>query len=414
MPGNLDTDRARQYFEEAEALFAEDGGALWGHPLDGPLIFVDYETRRVVANQPDREGRLTHREGVWVGTIPPEVVVANTAMTWAGAHWTMVLWQALPQHPARRVALLAHEAFHRIQTELGLAPPDIPNANVHLDTLEGRTWLQLEWRALEAALIVDGEKQRTAVEHALVFRRTRQSLFPGGAAEERALEMHEGLAEYTGLRLSSTTPEQVADHVREAPSRYPSFVGSFAYASGPAYGFLLDQIAPGWRIGLTTDDDLGELAREALGLAVPQSLTQQAVELAKTYDGDTLRATEEARDRERQVEIAAYRERLWEGPVFILPLSEGVQCAFDPRATVPMADLGTVFPFVHVSDRWGVLDVAEGGLLMATDWKTARITAPEDKEGSPLKGAGWTLELSAGWRIEAGRRPGDLEVVERG
>jgi len=414
MSGNLDLDRAREYFAEAEASFTAEGGKLWGLSLDGPMIFVDYETREAVANQPDGEGELKLRDGVWVGVIPPEVMIANTAMTWAGVHWTMVLWQALPEEPMRRAALLAHEAFHRIQDEIGLPMPEIPNANGHLDTLEGRTWMQLEWRALEQALFADGETRRRAIGDALLFRASRRAHFPTAAVEERALEMHEGLAEYTGLRVSGLAQEQVADHIREAPSRYPSFVRSFAYASGPGYGFLLDEAAPAWRAGLTPEDDLGELLRAALGLTLPEPRGEHAAKRAEAYDGMALRAREEARERERQAEIAAYRERLWERPVLILPLSEGVQCAFDPRATVPIPDLGTVFPFVHVSDEWGVLDVAEGGLLMASDWKTARIRAPEEAEGSSITGEGWTLALRSGSRVQRGRRPDDVLLVEDG
>ena len=45
-----------------------------------------------------------------------------------------------------RHVTLAHELFHRIQSGLGLTRPEAGNR--HLDTLEGRYLLQLEWRAL--------------------------------------------------------------------------------------------------------------------------------------------------------------------------------------------------------------------------------------------------------------------------
>lgn len=79
--------------------------------------------------------------------IPPEAIIANTATKWAWVYWTMVIWQAISANPVWRSEFLAHEAFHRIQAEIGLPMPEVPNANVHLDTLEGSYWLQLEWRA---------------------------------------------------------------------------------------------------------------------------------------------------------------------------------------------------------------------------------------------------------------------------
>lgn len=71
MSDTLDLNLARQYFAEAAALFARDGGQLWDVSLDGPLIFVDYQTRQVVANRPDAEGQLAPQGELWVGELPP-------------------------------------------------------------------------------------------------------------------------------------------------------------------------------------------------------------------------------------------------------------------------------------------------------------------------------------------------------
>jgi hypothetical protein len=411
MDETLDVILAQQYFQEATAVFARDGGRLWGVSLDGPMLFVDCETRLAAANQPDAEGHLARQGEAWVGTIPADVVLANTAVTWAGVHWTMVRWQSLSDDPVRRAELMAHEAFHRFQAEIGLPWPEMPNANAHLDTLDGRYWLQLEWRALERALS-DQDRERAAGD-ALLFRATRRALFPEAVIEERSLEMHEGLADYTGFRLSQMRATEVAEFVRSAPARYPSFVRSFAYASGPAYGFLLDDVCPSWREGLTPQHDLGDLLQAAMAIALPRNLIAHAAARAQVYEGAVLRQNELARDRQRREEIAAYRARLLAGPGLILPLSTKVQCAFDPRATVPIPESGTVFPFIHVSDDWGILDVEQGGLWISNDWRTARITAPDNLSSHPLSGDGWTLQLAESWHVQAAERPGDLELLRR-
>lgn len=412
MASTIDLNLARQYFDEAAALFARDGGRLWGRSLEGPLMFVDYETRQVVANRPAAEGQLTPKGEVWVGVIPPEVIVANTAMTWAGVHWSVLLWQLLPEDPQGRAEFIAHEAFHRLQAELGFPMPTTPHSNAHLDTLEGRYWLQLEWRALECALLAPEPARLAALADALYFRARRRELFPGAAEAERAMEMHEGLASYTGFRLSDMDVAQTASRVRQAPLRYVSFVNTFAYASGPAYGYLLDELAPTWRKGLTPADDLGARLQACLGVELSQNLAEVAAARALTYDGPALWQAEVVRDQERQTQIAVYRARLLEGPVLILPLTE-VQCAFDPRTTIPIPESGTVFPFVRVSDAWGVLDVREGGLWMANDWRTARIVAPTALSERLLCGEGWTLELADGWEIGPAERAGDYTLYRR-
>lgn len=86
--------------------------------------------------------------------------------------WVMVPWP-LPKEKRERMLFLAHEMFHRVQGKLGLSPPDI--APTHLDTRDGRIWLQLEWRALEAALRQTGPERRRATTDALIFRAYRRS-----------------------------------------------------------------------------------------------------------------------------------------------------------------------------------------------------------------------------------------------
>jgi len=162
-----DTGKARQYFAEAKALSERDNGGLWKVPLCGPLLFVDYGTRYAIANQVDAEGTLKPLDGVYVGTAPPELGVANTATKWAGVEWTMVMWP-LPQYKQPRMRLMLHECFHRVQAGIGLKPADAQNG--HLDSLEGRIWLQIEWRALEHAFWQQGEERKRDVADALYFR----------------------------------------------------------------------------------------------------------------------------------------------------------------------------------------------------------------------------------------------------
>src|SRR5438874_4031693 len=180
-----DIEQGRAYFDEARLLWKQDGGQLWGHSLAGPMLFADRQTHRVVANQKDEEGQLQEREGVFVGQLPDGINVANRAVQWAGTHWTMVAWP-LPRDKVDRAVLMMHESWHRLQDRLGF--PATGPSNRHLDTLEGRYALQLEWRALRQALLHQGDQRREAVEDALRFRGYRRSLFKEAATEERALE----------------------------------------------------------------------------------------------------------------------------------------------------------------------------------------------------------------------------------
>src|SRR5436853_1638458 len=248
-------DRARNAFAEARLASDEDGGKMWGRALYGPMIFVDPPSRFAVANQADAGGVLKEDRGVFAGTLPNDVVIANTAVNWSSVHWTMVMWGAVGERAVSQRALLLHECFHRIQDEVGL-PATVIN-NPHIDTLDGRTWFLLELRALAKAL--KNEDRPAAIADALSFRAKRRQLFANAAESERKLENNEALAEYTGFALRGTSDgESRLAFARRLDNvdRNQTFTRSFAYLTGPAYGLLIDAYAPGWTRNYKASGDL--------------------------------------------------------------------------------------------------------------------------------------------------------------
>lgn len=411
----IETEAAAAYFEEARRLSDEDGGRLWDVELYGPLLFVDASTRTAVGNMPDSAGHLTPVGDVYLGRLPSDQTAANTAVEWSGRRWTMLLWP-LPSYRYDRRRLLAHELFHRIQPMIDIPMRDPPNA--HLATEEGRIWLRLEWRALAEALIRHGRARESALADALAFRARRRALFPAAAAEERALELNEGLAEYTGLKLSGLPERVLADRAAvalESRERQTSLTRSFAYASGPAYGILLDESVRAWRRELTSDSDLAALAARAYGIR--ESRLPDADARAAPYDGERIVAEESARAERRAAELARLRARFIEGPVLRLEPGSPFRYSFDPTAAVTIPDVGTVYDAARVTSDWGTLSVESGGVLFErTDAGVTGVVVPVPEGGSepPTEGDGWRLELAAGWSIEPAARPGDWRVGRSG
>jgi hypothetical protein len=411
----IELAKARDVFEQARRLSGADGGRLWGVPIYGPILLVDPETRFVVANEADRENQLTEKHGVFVGRLPEREAVANTAHAWAGVTWTMLMWP-LPTNPYARGRLLMHECAHRIQGRLGL--PGSNPANSHLDTEAGRTWLRLEWRALAEALIRSGDPRRRAISDALIFRHYRRSLFHLAAEQERDLELNEGLAEYTGYKLSGWPEAILADRAAirlEQDERGTSFVRSFAYASGPAWAILLDEARVEWRRNLNRQSDLASILAAALGIGVPADVEAEARGRAEEYNGKTVVSEEAARADVQSRAVARHRARFLDGPVLILPLGESLQYTFNPQGADALGDSGTVYLTARVTDRWGALQVT-GGVLMsrgqAGNMSEARVPAPSTSAGPTLSGDGWTLTLADGWRVVPGARTGDLVVTK--
>ncbi len=405
----IDMAQAKAAFAEAEAVSNKEGGRLWGKKLYGSLFFVDPETRAVVANEPDPDGVLHATNGVYAGTLPQEIIVSNAPVEWQGRRWTMLMWPTIPTDTIDRRITFAHELFHRIQPRLGLMAPDSPN--LQLDTPEGRLWLQLEWRALAAALVEQGSAQIQAIRDALAFRSHRHELFAGSARTEASLEIAEGVPEYTGTIAGE--PDRDSARWRAIgkltdPDQSITFVRSFAYTSGPPYGLLLDQRLPGWRRHLCAQSDLSAL----LASTLPTHAAVPAEARAPLYGAAAIRIAEAERARKAQAAKARYRARLVEGPTLLLPGGRKFAFSFNPSTLVSLGDADTVYPTFHATAEWGTLDVTDG-VLVPTDFSRATVAAPSDTQGPHLEGPGWTLELAAGWGVVPVARAGSYTVMKK-
>ena len=409
----VDPVRAQAVFQEAARLCGRDGGVLWHHSLCGPILLVDWTDNTAVANQADPQGVLKPSGPVFAGTLASDVVIANTPIEWAGKRWTEMIWP-LPDDVAHRHVMVSHELFHRAQIELGMLQRD--GGNLHLDTLEGRILLQLEWRALGRALTApDDAARNAAISDALLFRHERYRLFPGAQAEERALELNEGVAEYTGVRVGlSTAQERTNFALRDLETfiLIPTFVRSFAYATGPAWGLLLDQADPAWREKLASamkganPPGLDQMLQAALKLPEPAADSVKAREA--DYD-DTLRPREQARDQIKQAHVAELKAKLVDGPVLRLPLAgHHASYQFNPTTLEALGTDGVVYPTMTLNAEWGVLSVQQGALLDKA--MSVAAVAAAGASADHLQGPGWHLALKSGWIVAPGERAGDFVV----
>jgi hypothetical protein len=404
--GSLSLASLARLFAEAEEACARDGGALWGRSVQGPVLVVDPATRRVAGNVADLEGKLVERGGVFLGTLPKEKPVANAPVEWLGQRWAMVMAPFVTDVPAERVALVVHESFHVVQKELGLW---VMGAECeHLETLEGRVALQLEWRALLAALRASGNERVDAVADALAFRAARRAGFEHAAERENVLELREGLASYTGFRLAGLDDAACATAVAAKIAKEDGFARSFAYHSGSLYGYLLDGAGIEWRPSLTGASDLGAFLAAALGLTPEPARAEPA---GTRYGVRALRASEEARAKAHAERLAAFRARLVDGPALVLDLALVKSgSTMNTRKTFPLGDGRTAYTERRHVAEWGTLELGDGAAILEDAKARLGRVALDGAGADHASGPGWTLTLAEGWRIVAGERAGDFRL----
>jgi hypothetical protein len=390
----VDPQLAQRYFAEVTALCERDAGRLWGVSLCRPMVIFDLRTGTHATSQPEPEGQR------------PVFPGADGPVSWGGLRWFAWPSFMLPADDQdARQQIMLHGLFHRIQPELELTASD--GFNEHLDTLEGRVWMQLEWRALRRAVESSGSDRAEAITDALAFRRERRRLFPGAADNERRDEIREGLASYTGVAAWADSPADARGAAGVAAAGgelQQSFVGNFEAASGPAYGVLLDELLPGWRTQVRATSDLGDLLASATNAA---STADIAVASAR-YAAATLWAAEQARDRAQQVRVAELRRRFVDGPVLTMP-ARGSGTS-DTTGSVGIPGVGTVFfRNFTLSARWGRL-TANGGVLRSADGTTLSVPVTSRLEGASLEGDGWSVTLNPGWVVRPAARSGSFTI----
>jgi hypothetical protein len=399
--GQVDQALARQYFKEARALCERDGGRMWGVSLCAPMVIADAATGTIATSQPAP-----------AGDRPRALGLVNAPVEWGGITWSAYVWQMIPKDQGDRGRLFMHELFHCIQPRLGLTAggPGVPDTASHLDSLEGRYWMRLEWRALARALGASGSARTAAIADALAFRAARHQRFPGAAESEHAVDVNEGIATYTQYVIGSDSAQ---DAIRAATATLAgsetstSFVKTFAYASGAGYGLLLDALSPGWHRKITGASDLGQLLSAAAGVtAAPDA----AAAAAARYDGASLRAAEEERDRTQQAIIAELRRRFVDGPVLVVPRAG--RGTVNNMGAVVIPGAGTVFRAMSNKSAWGFFDATDGALVSA-DGQTISLPAPVAVDATTLKGDGWTATVGPGWTVQPGPRPGSFRVVRQ-
>lgn len=389
----IDQQRAKEAFRLAKLLCERDGGKLWRTSLCGPIVIADAATKTIATNQPPPEGPR-----------PAALGFANAAMNWSGVRWTTISWPFLAAMRAGQGELLIHELFHRIQPQLGLFVADAPND--HLDTPEGRYWVQLEWKALSRALDAAGETRLAAVRDALVFRAARRSRYPGAAENERTLEINEGLAQYTATVIAAASRPEATRSAQKQLAKAaaePTFVRQFAYPLGAAYGILLDEFAPGWTHRIKSGDDLGKLVEPFVG--VRPAIDGEGA--AASYGGAEIREREAKREVQQKARVAELRRRFVDGPVLILPRARGA--SFSSIGMTPVPGEGTIYPSFRTTAEWGTLEAS--AVLMAPDREKLTVPAPSLVEGKTLKGEGWTITIAEGWVVRRGPRAGDFQLV---
>ncbi len=370
---DTDTYKCGEYskvFHKVKSICDNDNGKLWGINLYAPILCID-TSRTVWSNQGDKTGELLLKHnGCYVGKYPNDKNIANSVTDVYGQKWVTIALP-LPSDSIEINTLLCHEMFHYWQDSLGHTPPMYNN--VHMEDKDARVLLKLEWNALYTACRAkDSLARKAAVRDGLLFRRLRQEKYARYNPDEAAFEVHEGLAQYTGRKLSAPT-DSIYLHLLDRDMRTymdkKELVRSYAYLSGVILGYLLDKSEHAWRHQINGKSDLGLMLRKAYRIDMQSNHETRFQEARDCYGYNEILDYENRLDSIKSIEkkqlIALFTHN-----VKRLPL-QNMQISFDPNTVVPLEGLGSIYRKARIVDNWGILETINGGaILISEDWKT--------------------------------------------
>jgi hypothetical protein len=400
---NTDTyftpEKASQYFKSIEEICNRDNGRLWGKNLFGPIMFVDRTSRRIVANQPDNEGLLKGKDGIFTGLYPKELIINTTPVKFGGTLFAMT---PLPQEEDdyRIKTRAIRSLFHCFQESAGIISSGYNTNN--MDEKEARLWIKLEWKALRKALNHESEERQLAIRDALIFRGSNREFYLKYSNDENRFETYEGLATFTYTLLCTNSPEEFKSRLFENLDRVysmQSYSRSYGFIHGALYAFLLYDKGFNLRKIQTDNFDLGSAVKELYNIELPLICRDVAGSLAVNYDIDAINKEEEKRLSNIRESIHKRVSTFTEKPVVFLEL-ESPYFDFEPENIHSLDTLGTLYSSMRISDNWGKLTVDKGGCLVSNNFKFIRITAKGLKEDkNHISGEGWMLILKNDWEL---------------
>lgn len=421
--GSMDTATVMSDIKRAQEILKEDAGKLWGQELDSKIIVFDYDTREFIASENDAEGSFQPLGDMYTGTFPEDVAVANSTISYGGKSWATVCYSE-EWDDTSKLGVYVHEMFHNNQPKLGMTfdweelQEDASNENGmmdnrHMDTMDARILLKLEWEALYKALTSEGEEKAKAVEAAYAFRKARQDKYDAALAET-TFEINEGMADYTMYKLVYEPNESVADIVKDSwkiqldENKTPSLVRSFGYHSGALYGFLLDEAKPEWKKNISMDTDLGKMLKEAYNVDESEVNID---EIKDDYNYEEIYAYESKREEQRQQELETLMEQYVNGKVLSMPLKTW-NMTMNPNKIRSLDGYGILYYEAEFYEDWGILTCNEtAGMVMDTDECIVVPATGMQTDGNTIQGDGWSLILNEGYHIEE-QENGNYTVVK--
>jgi hypothetical protein len=225
-----------------------------------------------------------------------------------------------------------------------------------------------------------------------MVRKYRQTKFPDG--NEKHFECHEGLAEYTAYKLLPIDEKYKKGVIAAAIKKgldADGYCNSFAYLTGPAYGFVLDDMMPSWKDSVRMGMTMQDLFISCIDL--PERIDEEdIIRLAEKYQATEFLGSERNRLETQMLKDAIIKDRFATSKWLVIP-NNGINFTFNPNEHLVKYDsIGTIYQTMRLSGDFGTIET-EDGIMITSDWSNFILPYSEDRQNARIR-------LNAGYFIE--------------
>lgn len=415
--------KVKDELSKAKDILTADGGKLWGESLWNENVLVMDDEKNVYSLQ--KFDNANSDDGIifYKKIKEGELSYTNTTQQFQGKQWATIRADYIGNNFSETII---HELFHLHHGQKIKLKGLIVE---YLDETHARTLLRIEFAALRNALtkINEGSDNKIVAQYlqdAMLFRQYRQKKYAEFLPQALDLENVEGLANYTGVRLS-TNPNKFSHAIKELDSRESAktLSRSFPYATGLAYGLIFDYLNIDWRSDLAHVYDFLSIYETKF---LRKKLSKSKLYLAEVEvrnNGKKIIAEESKRAKENAKIEQFYRNQFEKEPTLEISLEKGsaMSVSYDMNSTFSLKGKGVIYTQIKGANEKGfgsfsTIAAKEGlgvsGVLLNSDLSKIIFPKPIKIEENKIIGETYEINLNKGWKIVTLNQKGDMQIVK--
>ena len=404
-------------------LLNADNGKLWNGNIWNDNILVLDENEIVYTLRNDLTNTSNDSLLFYKHVKEKTLLHVNTNQEFEGKKWAIV--QNYDITPSDSCQTPIHELFHLYHSkQINIAG----NIVEYLDNYKAKIFLRSEFEALRnciKSLQTNNEiAAKQFLNDAIYFRTKREKQFKNQNHYALELETLEGLASYTGYKLSAYTDLYRMAILELNGRENPTGLNrSFAYATGLAYGLIFDHFQIKWRTDLKHIYSFREIYNQQK--TFKQSAGGKSENIKQRNNFYEIEREEIRRKLTNDSIRQFYKNLFIEQPVLVVHRDTSDKTyfmSFDMNSTFTLGKEGIIYSDISSSSTnplvfgnfktTGETQIGKTGILITSNFGKLTFSKPLKIEDNIITGENYVIELNKGWTVKLLDKKGNLEIVK--